>query len=309
MLPVFVAGCGRSGTTMVAALLGRRADVVVPPEAQFLVQGLAQRAKGGDFALAVAGSWRLGLWDLGPSAPAVDDLAGQEPADVMARLAQAYAIARGRPDARFWVDHTPSHIVHARTVLELFPQAHLIHLVRDPRAVTASVLPLDWGPASAREAARWWLGRVAAGLAAESAYPERVHRVHYEDVVRDADAALGPVADAVGLGLRAAEPGPSGVPAYTRAQHRLVGSAPDPARIAAWRTTLTPAQIEMVESEVGDCLALLGYEPETAARFERSTVGAGEALGALARKTGKSWRRTVRRRRQGARAAGRRPSD
>jgi hypothetical protein len=219
----------------------------------------------------------------------------------MSRLAQAFARKHGRPDARFWVDHTPANIMHARTVLELFPESSLIHLVRDPRAVAASVLPLDWGPASAREAAGWWLTRVAAGLAAESAYPGRVHRVHYEDVVGDPGPALERLVTALALPPDdgSADRGPQ-VPTYTRAQHRLVSQPPDAERISAWRSALSPRQIETIEAEVGDTLALLGYEPLSAAVPARPRVTAGETLQAGWRRGTMRMRRAVRRRRAGA---------
>jgi hypothetical protein len=263
------------------------AEAVVPPEAQFLVDGLAKLAAGGErhsFASAISSHWRLRLWGLAEVEPLLNELDARcaEPAEVMTALAAAYARQTGQPQAHFWIDHTPGHVAYVSTLFENFPAARLVHLVRDPRAVVASVLPLDWGPSSARAGARWWLRRVGVGVLAEITWPDRVKRIHYEDVVRDPEATLREVGEFVGLSLPAAPlsgANSSSLPAYTRSQHALVGKPLDRERICAWQRTLSPAQVAIIESEVGDTLALLGYRPSLSAPLSASRVSVGEVLG------------------------------
>jgi hypothetical protein len=215
----------------------------------------------------------------------------------MRALAREYADSRGTPGSQVWVDHTPHNILYARTLLESFPGSILIHLVRDPRAVAASVIPLDWGPASPRDAARWWLTRVAAGLAAEAPLHGRVIRVRYEDVVRDPRTVeaiherLGLDPAAVGAGA-----GPAmDVPRYTRSQHTLVTSRPDLARVDAWRANLSTEAVSVIESELGDTLALLGYDPMTPQPAVARPRGPAEAAGVAVRSAHQRVRHLVRR--------------
>ena len=63
--------------------------------------------------------------------------------------------------------------------------AKFIHLVRAPRAVAASIMPLDWGPNNAIDAARYWVQKIAYGLAFESVYPEVCLKVKYEDILQE----------------------------------------------------------------------------------------------------------------------------
>ena len=42
-------------------------------------------------------------------------------------------------------------------------------------------------------------------------------------------------------------------------QHSLVGSAPNPQRVNAWQSELTPRQVEIFESIAADLLLTLGY--------------------------------------------------
>jgi Sulfotransferase family len=263
MKPIFVGGCGRSGTTLLAAMLAGHSRVVAPPEAQFLVEGIAA---GGDdpaaFAASVSASWRFRLWDLPAALPGELAAEGTAPAGIMGGLARAYAERNGRGGAQRWVDHTPMNVGFAPTLLAAFEDAPMVHIVRDPRAVVASVLPLDWGPATARAGARWWLSVIAMGLAAEAAFPQRLVRVRYEDLVRDPRGTLEQLCPALELEL---EPGmgeasATSLPAYTKGQHALVGRAPDPARIEAWRGQLSAAEVATIEAEVRDVPTMLGYE-------------------------------------------------
>jgi hypothetical protein len=303
MRPIFVGGCGRSGTTLLAALLAERQGVVAPPEAQFLSEAIgASRKPGVDpgtaFAAVASAHWRFRLWGLPTRLPL--ELAGQgsRPAEIMAGLARAYAQQAGEPDATRWVDHTPVNVGFAATLLDEFPGAPLIHLVRDPRAVVASVLPLDWGPAAPRAGARWWLAMLAMGLAAEAAYPERVVRVRYEDLVTAPESTIEELCRQFGLSPRVAKGGSEAarLPAYTREQHALVGKPPDPARIDAWRSRLSGGQIATIEAEVRDVAKMLGYTFEQAPGAPPA-AGAGELLTGALRMLGqrRRYRSRVRR--------------
>lgn len=216
----------------------------------------------------------------------------------MSGLARAYAVAAGKAEADLWVDHTPLNVGYAETVLTAFPESRLIHVLRDPRAVVASVLPLDWGPSSAREGARWWLERLAMGLAAEAAFPDRVLRVRYEDVLADPASTLDRVCRFVGVALEPSmvtdEIGPASLPEYTRRQHALVGGTVDPSRAEAWRKTLSARDIALIEGEVRDTLPLVGYEPSGAVPALAAAASPAETVRAAARRVRQRWRHRAR---------------
>jgi hypothetical protein len=58
------------------------------------------------------------------------------------------------PHATHWVEDTPTNLVHARELLQLFPDARLVHIHRDPRDVLASYLTFRWGGDDAVAVAR-----------------------------------------------------------------------------------------------------------------------------------------------------------
>jgi hypothetical protein len=195
-------------------------------------------------------------------------------ADMIQAIVQRYATAVGKQNRRFWIDHTPSNINFARTLLELFPTAKMIHIVRDGRGVAASVMPLDWGPNSIVAAARWWVSSVSYGLAAESNLGERILRISYESLVRQPVSTCKRLVEFIGIEYDKAMAEGSGfmVPSYTARQHAYVGSAPRVSRIDAWKQALSPRQVEIFESETGDFLRYLGYPLDYRGLPRRTTV-------------------------------------
>lgn len=277
MRPVFIGGCERSGTTLLGAMLGAHPSCLCVPEMQFKLDILRFPRHAGQETvdqsdvmqrLAKRSSFRI--WELNLDMAAIrhELLSCRQ---LIEWLVTAYGQKVGKPTPAMWVDHTPSNIRYARTLLRLFPEAHMIHIVRDGRAVAASVLPLDWGPNEIDNAARYWEERLAHGFAAESLWPQRVTRVRYEDLVQDPQPVLKKLCDVLAVHYEPAMSQGRGfeVPKYTARQHTLVGSAPNPERARAWEKQLTPRQIEIFESLTSDLLESLGYIPQFGLRARR----------------------------------------
>jgi Sulfotransferase family len=91
------------------------------------------------------------------------------------RLLDPVALAAG---AAGWIEMTPSAVLVAPTLLRLFPDARLIHALRDGRDVACSVIGLPWGPNELLEALDWWADKLQRGFeavaAAEAVAPGRL---------------------------------------------------------------------------------------------------------------------------------------
>ena len=48
-------------------------------------------------------------------------------------------IAQSKPSATIVLEKTPNHVNCWREILDVWPQAHFIHIIRDPRSVVASL--------------------------------------------------------------------------------------------------------------------------------------------------------------------------
>jgi hypothetical protein len=267
MIPVFIGGHPRSGTTLLGDLIGAHSDCICTPESQFKIsvyrrQNL-QRAHEPDIpkiAGLIGKHWRFRIWGV--------DIAGipyreiRSYRDLILWMVKAYAENNSRPHAGMWIDHTPANIQFTGTLAEIFPEARFIHLVRDGRAVAASIIPLDWGANTIDRAAYSWMEFISCGIAAEASLGhERILRVSYEDLLREPQSTLERICFFLNLQdqPRMTEGGGFRVPGYTARQHSLLGRKPDAQRAHAWEKRFTPRQIEIFESIAGDLLSSLGY--------------------------------------------------
>ena len=286
---IFIGGCGRSGTTLLGAILGAHSECICPPESHFKISALRScRARDGQIDLERALQlikihWRFKLWDLAidpPSPPAGSYV------DLLEWLVEQYAEARGLRGS-IWVDHTPENINHAALLLQLFPRAKIVHIVRDGRAVANSILPLDWGPNTMFKAAPWWKAIVRRGVAWEALLPkDSVERIRYEDLVADPEGTIVSLCDFLQLSYEPSILRADGFqpPGYTASQHQMIGKRPDPSRATRWKTALSSRQIEVFEALAAPLLDQLGYplvyggsaRPPTLR--ERAAAGAREFL-------------------------------
>ena len=265
MRPVFIGGCNRSGTTLLGSIIGTHSHCLCIPEMQFKF-GLQQalEGEGGNVSGAlnwVKNNWRFQMWGLDLEPP---HFLQKPPSarDMIEWIVKEYGKHVRKPDPGIWVDHTPQNLIHAKLLVDLFPDARMIHIVRDGRAVASSLMRVDWGPNNIEDAANFWVDRLARAFAAELFWgPQRVMRVKYEDLVQEPEATLKKLCCHLDISYEPEMVQGTGfkTPRYTVSQHSPVGNAPSPLRVNAWEHELAPRQIEIFESIVADLLVCLGY--------------------------------------------------
>jgi hypothetical protein len=268
LIPIIVAGCERSGTTMLGAMLGELDGVVCLPESPFIGLNAYTAARGPVEASLIRACFerheRFDDWREAGCRELSLPLDEKERYDALVSgfvRQYAAAVAVGAPV--WFVEHSPTNVLRLDRLVAAFPAAKVLHIVRDGRAVAASLFEVDWGPNDAKAAALLWSTRVAAGLAAEQRLgPGVVHRVTYEALVTESDEALRSISAFTGIPLQRTQHNAFRVPSYAATTHRLVGARPDPRRIHAWKDRLTARQIEIFEATAGSLLSCLGYVRE-----------------------------------------------
>jgi hypothetical protein len=265
---IFIGGCERSGTTLLGAMLGAHSACICTPESHFKIRMLRSHRNRGELdpltiLRTLETNWRFKLWglDLDFNSISESELSNSYQG-LLAWLVKRYAEKHGKATASIWIDHTPENTKYAATLSELFPQAKMIHIVRDGRAVAASVMPLDWGPNTIIETAPWWMKRVAYGLAAESTLEKnRIMRVKYEDLVQNPEMILKRLCTYLDIDYQPEMIKANGfrAPRYSLSQHTLIGKPPDATRATAWKKELIARQIEVFESLTYEFLVELGY--------------------------------------------------
>jgi len=143
----------------------------------------------------------LDHWRIDPGPQALSGLADVQSFLLAARLLAdtplaAFADTTG---ADLVVEYSPDHIMFADEIAGLYPDACLIHIVRDGRQVAARLsTPVhSWTP---RGAAKRWVDDQRAML--EFEHPA-LYVVRIEDLLREPERLLGTLASALGLDVDA----------------------------------------------------------------------------------------------------------
>ena len=266
--PVFVVGNPRSGTTLLASMLGRHPAVTSTPETLFLSevqyqitpwlphgpQAVAER-------LARSRAKHLGL-ETELVAGSLAALPQLTPRNVFATLLELH---RQRQDKPRVLEKSPPHLRHVEQLLDWFPGARVLWIVRDGRACVASLLKVDWASSDPAVLAHQWRRNMRFGLAAEAAAGPRMLRLSYEALVADPRACMAPVFDFLGLGPHPAvfdhriEAGT--ISPFEQDWKAKVTQPVDRARRDAWQSELAPADLQRAAAVMNPLLAQLGYAP------------------------------------------------
>jgi hypothetical protein len=270
--PIFIAGCDRSGTTLLGDMLGNSRWSITTPESQFIHDLFIQIGLGSFTSSEQAANWLLNhfryvAWDLPLSAA---ELAGlivlEKPRLTIENLIGAYVQHNhaGKTGADVWIDHTPDNFRYQTMLKRYFPEARFIHMVRDGRAVCASIKPLPWGPNNAYMASRHWATRMQEALTVEVAEGNNCLRVRFEDLLSNAVQTIHTICEFIDLPFESTLIIGGGLvlPEFTRTQHSLVGKPLDQSRAMDWQQKLSRKEIRDFESYplAHTLLARMGYE-------------------------------------------------
>lgn len=113
---------------------------------------------------------------------------------------------------QIFLEKTPAHALFVPAIARLLPAAKVIHLVRDPREVAASMIAAsagwgrDWAPRRGSQAVRqWWHHVSSAEQAASQLAAGCFLRVHYEELHRETAQTLGEIAQFLKISWSAAD--------------------------------------------------------------------------------------------------------
>jgi hypothetical protein len=203
--PVFVIGSPRSGTSIVAWSLGQHPNLL-PLEETGWIAKVAQTL-GSAYLLGKKGAVSQ-LASMNITAPefyaafasAIDGLIASHGGPDSA-FARSYE--EGSPFRRYrspsdpktrWVDGTPEYSFSVYDLLQLFPEARFVHMLRDVREVANSLTHFDRMGSSARgmEAAfdEWYRYTMAAFEAERALGSDIVLRLRHADLVHRPEWAL-----------------------------------------------------------------------------------------------------------------------
>jgi sulfotransferase family protein len=293
-VPIFVVGPSRSGTGLVRHLLNRHSRLWLTGETHYF-DDLRLRMKGRErfpliaadretcesYFLALArGAYRV---DVGSNESRIAREELRELADSVGVGSDAYFEAFCRLNAKThekadWGEKTPRHVFRIDEILEAYPRARVIALVRDPRAVVVSYRDLHARPMASPEreellaeerkrakrsyhvllASLLWRAAVRATLNAVAKHgPERVRLQRFEDLVQAPEQTLSDLGGWLGIPFEETMLDVNVVSSSHRLDREESGISSEPAE--RWRSKLDRSEIVAIESCAGRLMREVGY--------------------------------------------------
>jgi hypothetical protein len=275
--PVFVLGCGRSGTKFLYHTLLSAGGFAV-----YHAESNAFNLLGLRFGNLASRNNRRQLLDEYFTSK-LFQRTGLDPKDIDERVMEdcrnagdflrivMEAIARKQGVNR-WAESTPLHLLFLPLIKKVIPDALVVHIIRDGRDVTASlhrigwIRPLPWDRTRAfLVPAIYWRWTLSKGRRYGRALGSDYMEVHYEDLVQNPRETLASIGKFIEHDLD-----------YDRIQQIALGSVHNPnssfrgdgkeaeaATIGRWKRMFTPQQVRDVESSIGRLLVETGYVLET----------------------------------------------
>jgi hypothetical protein len=275
--PVFVLGCGRSGTKLLYhMLLSSGGFAIYHSESNaFNLLGLRfGNLHRRENRQKLLNAWfrsmlfeRSGLTREEVEPQLLNEC--RNPGDFLRILMDT--IARKQGVGR-WAESTPLHMLYLPTIKKLIPDALIIHIIRDGRDVAVSlnkikwIRPFSWDrERSLVVAGLFWKWIVGKGRKYGREMGPDYLEVHYEDLVNKPRETLAQVSGFIAQDLD-----------YDRIRGEALGSVQSPnssfrtdsaqkdlSPVGRWRKLVSPAELMQLESALGDLLEQAGYRCES----------------------------------------------
>jgi len=188
----FIVGAPRSGTTLVQAILSSHPHVAIPPETEFFLffsgEGDDSVGDGELIRYLTSHAWLDQQMDGSELERRFREQSDQTVRSLFVQMMEMQSEKYGKPRLG---EKSPHHCRHVERIGRMFPNARFIHMVRDPRDVTASLMKMPWSRGSYLSSAREWRRLLTEHQRLlEEMDSSRYMGVRYESLVADTEAEV-----------------------------------------------------------------------------------------------------------------------
>lgn len=188
--PIFILGSPRSGTTLFSLILKQNPEIAIPYESHFIVPVFDKwkSVDDADFPKVratilkeIITSKYVADWHPEIS---IDQIDLHQCHDLGTLINEVFMTYAKNAEKQRWADKTPGYLTHADILHHLFPNSKFIHLVRDGRDVSLSLLKTHFGPNNFLTALQHWERKVAVARKMLAMLDPNQHiQIRYEDLI------------------------------------------------------------------------------------------------------------------------------
>ena len=252
--PLFILGCPRSGTTLLASLLNNT-DYGRPVETHFITKYFRKLDSYGD--ISIKRNLNRLLRDILNERPVMqwklkvdidrfyNQLENFTYSEVVNKLCFMMAEKKG---FKSWGDKTPRYIFDLDIIYKLFPESKYLYIVRDGRDVALSLMNVPWGPKNIYTCAEYWKKCNADNSTLdELGNSGKFYFLRYEDLLDQSERILPEIYHFLGED-------------YDQAKIKDLTRRIKKGNYNKWKKRMSPRQVEMFEMVAANTLKRLGYE-------------------------------------------------
>ena len=251
LIPFFIVGCPRSGTTLLQGICMCAPHVHVASETHFFTRVPLNTqlydpeiwSKVTQHLISVSQSEEMNTDQL--------EERFRQARRSPRGLYLAWLSALAAPYQAQWIgDPSNVNIKYIRELMSIFPEGKVIHILRDPRDVAYSQKSL-WGVSVTRSAMQWKRAIQAHRLIQRSSFAHRYRLIRYEDLVCSPNPTIRELCNWMGWDFNSTMLTPhrrKNKGFASRESHKEGTLKPmNTSRIGRYRTRLSPDEISLVE--------------------------------------------------------------
>jgi len=265
VVPVFIMGAPRSGTTLLASLIASHPNIVALPEMHYIFDLMDIEFRSGVISLEKKISilkddfhfCSMKLFDNLDKLRAF--LEYRDSKEIILDIIKLYNDRYLEKEYRLWVEHTPHSHRSIEAIKYYFPSAVFISSVRDPRAVIASTIKEPWGFKDVVTGAQSWNSDVSNITDKKDIYD--IHIIRYEDLVVHVEDQLRGICEKLGVLYSDEMMNNDGVVVqdYFGRQRSSQGNEVDKNANAKWKNELTKKMIGHINAVCVGLMEKYGY--------------------------------------------------
>ncbi len=192
--PIFVGGMFKSGTSLLRAMLGQHSAIASGLETYWFDWNWSARESE---AMKVMYGRLAHFFDMTAAEVTTMAMASDSAEKFLSTLMAEVARRQGKPR---WAEKTPGNIAHADRIWKAWPDAQIVHIIRDPRDVFASLVEAKkWD--SPDEFAERWISTIGRGLrlnAELNPSPKSYMAIRYESLTAAPEKVMRGVIEFLG---------------------------------------------------------------------------------------------------------------